>query len=75
MPNCTPGRYRKDYLLYPGKPCIDESAEQCSACVLRRIESLGRTIGPGPGHSIKPSHRPPAGDGSDLRGKQGDDIV
>jgi biotin synthase len=62
MPNCTPGRYRKDYLLYPGKPCIDESAEQCSACVLRRIESLGRTIGTGPGHSIKPPHRPPAGD-------------
>ncbi len=53
MPNSTPGRYRKDYLLYPGKPCVDETTEQCSACVLRRIEALGRQIGKGPGHSFK----------------------
>ena len=53
MPNCTPVRYRKDYLLYPGKPCVDESAEQCSQCVLHRIRALGRTIGQGPGHSLK----------------------
>ncbi len=53
MPNATPGRYRKDYLLYPGKPCVDESADQCGACVIRRIEALGRTIGQGPGHSKK----------------------
>jgi biotin synthase len=53
MPNSTPGRHRKDYLLYPGKPCVDESADQCSQCVLRRIQSLGRTLGQGPGHSRK----------------------
>ena len=53
MPNSTPGRHRRDYLLYPGKPCVDESAEQCSLCVARRIEALGRTIGHGPGHSLK----------------------
>ena len=51
MPNSTPGRYRRDYLLYPGKPCLDESPDQCSQCVLRRIEALGRTVGRGPGHS------------------------
>jgi len=50
MPNNTPVQYRKDYLLYPGKPCITEDADQCSACTLMRIEALGRTVGKGPGH-------------------------
>lgn len=54
MPNSTPARYRKDYLLYPGKPCIDETAEQCAQCVVLRIRSIGRRIGTGPGHSLKP---------------------
>lgn len=53
MPNATPVRYRKDYLLYPGKPCLDESADQCGQCVIRRIRALGRTTGLGPGHSVK----------------------
>jgi biotin synthase len=53
MPNSTPFRYRKDYLLYPGKPCMTEDAEQCTACTLMRIEALGRTVGKGPGHSVR----------------------
>lgn len=53
MPNCTPARHRGDYLLYPGKPCIHETSEQCASCVVMRIKSLGRTIGKGPGHSIR----------------------
>lgn len=53
MPNNTPVEYRKDYLLYPGKPCVDENADQCAACVMMRIESIGRKIGTGPGHSFK----------------------
>ncbi len=53
MPNNTPIEHRKDYLLYPGKPCIDENADQCVACVMMRIESIGRTMGTGPGHSLK----------------------
>ncbi len=53
MPNATPKKYRKDYLLYPGKPCVDESRDDCSACVELRISALGRKIGKGPGHSIK----------------------
>ena len=53
MPNATPGKYRRHYLLYPGKPCVDESAENCSACVLARITALGRRIGKGPGHSLR----------------------
>jgi biotin synthase len=57
MPNDTPVEHRKDYLLYPGKPCVDETADQCAACVLARIEGIGRTVGEGPGHSRK-SKRP-----------------
>ncbi|MCX5817666.1 MAG: [FeFe] hydrogenase H-cluster radical SAM maturase HydE [Proteobacteria bacterium] len=53
MPNDTPVKHRKDYLLYPGKPCIDEGADHCAGCVLMRIESLGRDVGKGPGHSMK----------------------
>ena len=57
MPNSTPVEHRKDYLLYPGKPCVDETADQCASCTLMRIESMGRIIGTGPGHSRKPRYR------------------
>lgn len=53
MPNATPGRFRKNYLLYPDKPCVDEDDHQCSGCAAARIWSIGRMIGEGPGHSIK----------------------
>ena len=53
MPNVTPARFRKDYLLYPDKPCVDEADDQCSGCAAARIWSIGRQIGRGPGHSIK----------------------
>lgn len=53
MPNNTPVRYKKEYLLYPGKPSVDESPEECTEAAVARIESLGRTIGKGPGHSFK----------------------
>lgn len=53
MPNATPVAYRGDYLLYPGKPCVDEDASQCGHCVRLRIRALGRPLGTGPGHSRK----------------------
>jgi len=53
MPNDTPVRHRKDYLLYPGKPCVDETADQCAGCVLARITAIGRLPGKGPGHSLR----------------------
>jgi len=53
MPNNTPSVYRKDYLLYPGKPGVDESADQSLYAAVMKIQSLGRTVGKGPGHSIK----------------------
>lgn len=44
MPQLTPTEVRKEYLLYEGKPCIDENAEQCRNCLTRRIESVGRVV-------------------------------
>lgn len=54
MPNNTPGRVRRDYLLYPNKPCVDEETGQCAHCVLRRLQAIDRAVDPGPGHSRKP---------------------
>lgn len=53
MPNSTPVRYKQQYFLYPGKPYVDESPEECTEAALLRIRALGRGIGKGPGHSIK----------------------
>ena len=53
MPNVTPGARRKDYQLYPGKPCVDEDAGDCLDCVQGRLRALGRPIATGPGHSLK----------------------
>lgn len=53
MPNITPKKYRKNYLLYPDKPCVDEGADDCLNCVKYRILSIGREIGIGKGDSLK----------------------
>lgn len=53
MPNATPRPYRHAYQLYPGKPCVDEDAMDCSRCVEHRLHTLGRPIAPGPSHSLK----------------------
>jgi biotin synthase len=45
MPQLTPTEVRRDYLLYEGKPCLDESAEQCRSCLEVRIKSIGREVG------------------------------
>lgn len=53
MPNLTPVKYREDYQLYPGKICLSETADHCKGCLARRIQSIGRQVGRGPGHSPK----------------------
>lgn len=45
MPQVTPGKYRKNYLLYEGKPCVDEEKGDCLVCLAMRIKSVGRKIG------------------------------
>lgn len=42
MPQVTPPRVRAMYTLYDGKPCLDDSAEQCAVCLENRIASVGR---------------------------------
>lgn len=49
MPNVTPPQYRVLYEIYPSKACIHETADVCRACMERRILSIGRRLGSGPG--------------------------
>ncbi len=58
MPNNTPVKYRKDYLLYPNKPCVDEDSGQCAHCVVFRLQAIGRPIGQGRGDSLRNRRRP-----------------
>jgi biotin synthase len=44
MPNLTPPEARKEYILYTGKPCLDEFQGDCFKCVTSRIESTGRKV-------------------------------
>jgi biotin synthase len=44
MPNLTPTKYRRDYLLYENKPCLDEEAEACKICLEARISMAGDTV-------------------------------
>jgi biotin synthase len=52
MPNLTPIRYRALYQIYPSKACIDETGEQCNACLDGRIRSIGRLPGSGAGSAL-----------------------
>ncbi len=45
MPNVTDPRYRSNYQLYDGKPCLNENAAACRGCLQQRIEALGERIG------------------------------
>lgn len=45
MPNITDTKYRANYQLYQGKPCLDENASLCRGCLERRISSIGEEIG------------------------------
>lgn len=44
MPNITPTDAKKNYLLYPGKICIDESGFQCVGCLSVRAMGRGLTL-------------------------------
>lgn len=45
MPNITPMKYRSDYEIYPGKPCVGDSPEMCAECLAGRVRAMGETIG------------------------------
>ncbi len=57
MPNLTPPKYRVKYEIYPAKACIRETAQECHGCMKRRIESIGRRVGIGPGMSKNKQQR------------------
>ena len=44
MPNATDAVYRRDYQLYKGKPCLDETSGQCRACLEARVRRIGGEI-------------------------------
>lgn len=44
MPNMTPTSVRKDYLLYPGKICLDEAGEKCLGCLGLRMAGVDRKL-------------------------------
>jgi len=44
MPNITPVKYRKSYQLYDNKPCLEEMAGECEACIEKRVRSAGDEI-------------------------------
>lgn len=45
MPIITHSRYRADYILYDGKPCVEDNADDCKGCLEGRIKLIGETIG------------------------------
>jgi biotin synthase len=45
MPNLTPRDVRKNYQLYDGKPCIEETSAECRGCLERRVAVSGRRVG------------------------------
>jgi len=49
MPNLTPPEYRVKYEIYPGKTCVNETAEMCRGC----LQGAGRVD--------RPRHRRRAG--------------
>ncbi|KAF0153547.1 MAG: biotin synthetase [Ignavibacteria bacterium] len=44
MPNVTLTQYRKDYLLYEDRPCVNDLADDCFDCVIKRIEMTGQKV-------------------------------
>ena len=41
MPNITPAKLRKNYLLYDNKICLGEDSSQCRGCIDQRITEAG----------------------------------
>jgi len=44
MPIITPQKYRADYQLYEGKPCIDDDREECRSCLTKRLKWAGKDL-------------------------------
>ncbi|MFA5115024.1 MAG: [FeFe] hydrogenase H-cluster radical SAM maturase HydE [Candidatus Omnitrophota bacterium] len=53
MPNFTPSRYRGLYEIYPGKACLNLSAQEYIAQIERSAVTQGRFVDYSIGHSLK----------------------
>lgn len=53
MPNITPVAVKKNYLLYPGKICLDEDGGECIGCMSMRVKRVGCTIDYGIGSALR----------------------
>jgi biotin synthase len=58
MPNLTPLGYRAKYEIYPDKASVHETAEAINEGIAQLLESLGRTVGTGPGGRRRESPAP-----------------
>jgi biotin synthase len=53
MPNITPPKYKKNYLIYPGKICVDESGFECIDCLKNKVALVGKEINFNRGDSVR----------------------
>jgi biotin synthase len=53
MPNITPKKFKKDYLLYPGKICIEEDSKQQISRLNKMFKKINRYTNEGYGDSLK----------------------
>lgn len=44
MPNVTEGDYRRQYALYPGKICVNDTPAHCRGCITGKIQAIGRHV-------------------------------
>ena len=44
MPNLTPSGFRENYLIYPDKACVKDTAGQCKTCLDVRLAAIGHKI-------------------------------
>ena len=44
MPNVTEAGARGKYVLYPGKPCLEEASDACKGCLEMRVRAIGECI-------------------------------
>jgi biotin synthase-like enzyme len=44
MPILTPTKYREHYTLYEGKPCINDTAEECQKCLNARLSMVDKKL-------------------------------
>ncbi len=57
MPNLTPGKYRRDYQIYPNKAGSEKTPDESESVARQQLLALGRPIASGRGDSPNLSYR------------------